>query len=599
MSVVDDPGRGDATEILLLARRRREKFDDLDLGRYLVQCCAVWAAAEWQAEASEVFCSTAQSMLTEFDVLLTAVEQHGVALERYAKEVGDISATQSLLRVGRQRAEEARDRSAVSLVVIEAEAQVQLDLPGLSTPDEYRSFERSMLQREIEVADRELARIGKQWAELVERREQADHAIISALHSETAMGSFVHVTEAAQSATTPEEALHALTGLTSFEVAALLAENPLLAVLAGQAAPGDVREWWDSLRGEGPAGEGGFSAAQLALLTGAPALLGNLDGMPPPARVRANGVVARCQLALNEAALERATGRSERESRELVEALRRENEYLGRAAAVPPTVQLYTYDRAGDRIVEMIGDWDAPPKRIYTYVPGTFSEMAGFWSEAGATQEVGRYLDKHDETDSVVFVYKDGRFPGGGGSISPTRTLGMAPGLLEANDQGFARESGVRLAAFQEGLRADPLFRTRPPVEVAVGHSWGLANVLASEVAGAHYDHVVSLAGAGAVKGWQPDSSTEYDSFRYEDVLGLAQGTGLVYEGRNPQSLVVFEPWTYESDGDRGLRWDSSWDERFTVLMENHSLIATSALENRDVLRQLLDEVKGKDVWPR
>lgn len=33
--------------------------------------------------------------------------------------------------------------------------------------------------------------------------------------------------------------------------------------------------------------------------------------------------------------------------------------------------------------------------------------------------------------------------------------------------------------------------------QTSIGHSWGLANVTSSEVAGARYDTVISLAGAG------------------------------------------------------------------------------------------------------
>jgi hypothetical protein len=183
--------------------------------------------------------------------------------------------------------------------------------------------------------------------------------------------------------------------------------------------------------------------------------------------------------------------------------------------------------------------------------------------------------------------------------VSPTETMGFAPGILEANDQRFARESGERLASFQRGLHADPLFSSAPPTEVAIGHSWGLADVLASEVAGAQYDHVVSLAGAGAVDDWQPDPATEYDSLRYWDTLGLAQATGGVYAGRNPQSMVVFEDRVYESEGDLALEWDSPVSERLDVLNDNHRLIASTDRENREALERLREELRRKDVWPR
>ena len=596
-----DPGRGDAGEVERLARRRREKVDDLDLGRYHAVRCGEWAATSWQAESGRAFVAEAEAIVRELDVLLSTVDEHGAALEGYARELVDIAAAQRLLEQARARAEEARDDASATLVVLEAEAELRVDLPGVSTPADHRHVERSALERRIVDAVAELGVVGRRWAELVDRRRAADHRLLSALHGGGAVGALVEAADAARGVTSPEGALGVVTGLTPFELASLLADVPLLAVLVGQASPEEVRAWWESLGVDVALDEDGFSAAQRALLAGAPGLFGALDGLPPGARVRANGIAARRQIAENERTIAGVLDDPERGAvmDGLVTALRRENEYLSRAAAVPPAVQLYTWDREGDRIVEMVGDWEAPPQRVYTYVPGTFSEMTGFWAESGGTQSVGTWLVETDSVDSVAFVYKDGRFPGGGGVVAPTETMGLVPGLLEANDQGYARESGDRLAAFQRGLHADPLFRSAPPVEVAVGHSWGLADVLASEVAGARYDHVVSLAGAGAVDDWQPDPSTEYDSLRYRDALGLAQATGGVYAGRDPQSMVVFEDQVFESDGDRALELGSPVSEWFEVLAANHGLVATTEVENRLVLGQLLAELERKDVWPR
>jgi hypothetical protein len=598
-----DPGRGDVGEIERLARRRREKVDDLDLGRHHAVRCGEWAATSWQAESGRAFVAEAEAIVRELDVLLSTVDEHGAALEGYARELDDIRAAQAVLEQARSRAEEARDRSSATLVVLEAEAELQVDLPGVSTPADHRRLERSRLARELDDAVAELGAVGRRWAELVDRRHAADHRVMSALHGGGAVGALDDRADAARHVRSPEDALCVVSGTTPFELAALLDEVPLLAVLVGRASPEAVREWWESLAVGVAVDADGFSAVQLALLAGAPGLLGTLDGLPPGARVRANALSARRQIAENGRTIAEVLADPTRDGAMdgLVEALRRENEYLARAAALPPAVQLYTYDRAGDRIVEMIGDWDAPPERVYTYVPGTFSEMAVFWAVEGATQEVGDWLVENDGVDSVAFVYKDGRFPGGGGVVSPTETMGFAPGILEANDQRFARESGERLASFQRGLHADPLFSSAStsPTEVAVGHSWGLADVLASEVVGAQYDHVVSLAGAGAVDDWQPDPGTEYDSLRYWDTLGLAQATGGVYAGRNPQSMVVFEDHVFESDGDRALDWRSSVSERLDVMNDNHRLIASTDRENREALGRLRDELSSREVWPR
>jgi hypothetical protein len=276
-------------------------------------------------------------------------------------------------------------------------------------------------------------------------------------------------------------------------------------------------------------------------------------------------------------------------ARELMAELERENAYLRGATAVPPTVQLYTYDRAADRIVEMIGEWTGKPERVYTYVPGTYSTMSGFWADQGRTQEVADFLVERDGVASVAFVYKDGLFPGG-------RPNSGLRGILEAADEARAREAGERLAAFQEGLRADPAFASSaPPRTIGIGHSWGLAAVTSSEVAGTHYDHVLSLAGAGVVDEWRHDPATEYDSFRYHDVLGVAQATGLVYDTRTPQNLPGFGQHDFTSDADERLGSTSGWTDRLDAARDNHSLIARDVEGNKEALEGMLRELRSVD----
>ena len=589
----DDPGRGDPAAIAQLARCRSDKIDDVDGARHVVEQCGTWAATEWVGQSSTSFCSAAETLMAEFGRVREALGDHQAALEAYGREVDDIASLQRGLEAERSTAEEALRRSSASLAVIEEEARTQVDLP-LSSVDDYRAYERTALQGRIDVARGDLDRLGRRWDELVERRETADRACLRALQATEVDSGFAGLEERAVDVSTPTEAMMLLDGLSAFDIAVLLAEHPRLAELLGQASPELVREWWDSLALLRPIDGDGFSAAQLALIAGAPALIGNLDGVPPPARVRANAVTAARQVVLNEATL--AGLRTRGADPALIDELEREIAYLRGAAAVPPTVQLYTYDRAADRIVEMIGDWNAPPQRVYTYVPGTLSEMRDFWASEAQVQDVGRYLDGYDKVDSVVFVYKDGRFPGGGGQVFPVETMSLPRGLVEANDPHLARLAGEALAEFQGGLSVDPVMSDGGATSVGIGHSWGLANVTASEIAGARYDHVVSLAGAGMPAPWQPSPGTEYDSFRYRDSLGAAQVTRHVYDGANPQYRDAFEDRVYRSDGDRALPRDAPVTERARVMNENHSLIAQDRPENRVVLGDVLRELRTKET---
>lgn len=64
-------------------------------------------------------------------------------------------------------------------------------------------------------------------------------------------------------------------------------------------------------------------------------------------------------------------------------------------------------------------------------------------------------------------------------------------------------------------MRADPLLGSRD--QIAIGHSWGLANITSFEVAHTHYDKVVSLSGAGMLPDGKPDPDTQHADFSYQD----------------------------------------------------------------------------------
>ncbi len=589
-----DPGKGDPAGIARLARVRREKHDDLGLGRHRLESCLRWAATEWRSEAGSAFCDAGELLVAEFATLMDAVEQHGVVLEAYGVEIGDIASVQRLLERRRVEVAAALRRTSDSLLVLEAE-----EAASPFAGSDLRDVERQALRRGEEADRTELAGVGRRWAELVERRDAADSACIAGLYG-TATGDFLAATVEVRESTTPEEALRRLDGLSVVELALLFGENSLLAGLIAQASPEAVREWWDSLARLRPLQGDGLSVAQQALVLAVPWLVGNLDGVPPRARVAANAVTAARQVAENQATIDDIARHplDDPRARELMAELERENVYLRGAAAVPPTVQLYTYDRAADRLVEMLGEWPeaGAPERIYTYVPGTSAQMKDFWKDGPGVQDFARRLTRDDGIDSVAFVYKDGRFPGGGDEVFPVEKKSLVAALAQANSSPFARESGERLAAFRVGLDVGGAsVGSPPPRTVGIGHSWGTANIIASELAGAHWDHVASLAGAGAVPEWSGSPDTEYDSYRYDDALGVVQATGIVYRHRNPQYLGEFEQHEYESDADRATRWDTPAIVRLATLLLNHALIATDSAQNDQVIVDLLEELKVVD----
>ena len=291
-------------------------------------------------------------------------------------------------------------------------------------------------------------------------------------------------------------------------------------------------------------------------------VLGALDGMPALARVTANKYNAERIMKTIEAELAALKPGDKNAS-----YLQKQIEYLTKV--VNGEVQLYLYDPAASRIVEMLGTPGPDTIRAITYVPGTYTSLHSFHN--GGVQHIAKYLTgKKGLPGSVAFVYKDGIFPGENEKTGNANMLR----ITEANDLEFGRSAGEQLERFQAGMRADPYLSGVK--QMGVGHSWGLANLTSSEVAGARYDKVISLAGAWMLPDWEPAATTAYLDVSYEDVLTRAQREGYVGEGRYPRRDPAFTSLVYPGYG--GDTPD------LNELVANHNLIATTDDDNQDVI---------------
>ncbi|WP_156351644.1 hypothetical protein [Agreia sp. Leaf210] len=258
--------------------------------------------------------------------------------------------------------------------------------------------------------------------------------------------------------------------------------------------PDAAHAWWESLT----------PAEQARLIKDAPELVGGLDGVPALDRVDANANIAGDQIDANDARIKEiereladpssialssisAANDTQALLNEL-KALQSENKYL--QEAVDGDVQLYTYDKDADRIVEMIGNPETATQQL-TWIPGTATTMESFYGHG--VQGLSEVLAGR-VPDTVAFVMKDGTYP--------QWDLARPP-----SDTSLAGDLGATQAQFQSGLEASG-FASMP--NTAVGHSAGLAILTASETAGAHYTNVVSLSGIGMAGGWEPDKGTGY-----------------------------------------------------------------------------------------
>jgi hypothetical protein len=308
-----------------------------------------------------------------------------------------------------------------------------------------------------------------------------------------------------------------------------------------------------------------------------PQAFGNRSGVPFDVRINANRLNAINDLDAGEF--------TSVEHEEYLEAMARGE------------IQLVTFDPDNHRFVEAIGlaDWDpvsetfvqreTPPREVITYVPGTFTTDQSMY-EGGNRSIPEWFAANHPE--AVVFLYKDGVFPGGLKGDSDLIT-----GITEANSAELGQLRGEQLYRFQQDLNLNPVFFGAE--QTAVGHSWGLANIANSEVSGASYDNVISLAGAWVPEAWAANSGTEYSHHSYVDLLSVAQDLpgGPVGGGRNPDVTPGFNVHLYQGPDDHllGFGGENGILDDAGVLLENHNLVATTKEDNEDVLRNIELEI--------
>ncbi|SIR46989.1 hypothetical protein [Microbacterium sp. RURRCA19A] len=337
---------------------------------------------------------------------------------------------------------------------------------------------------------------------------------------------------------------------------------------------------------------------------GASVIVGSLGGVPPASRVAANAVNAQNRIPAIEAAIQRmrdagrggevASLRAERLA--AIDRLEKQLDYLH--LAVSGDVQLYLYEPDSQSIIEMIGTLDGNTTDVITYVPGTYTSVHSFYGDE--VQAVGRWLERKDP-HLVTFAWKEGTFPGENAQTGAMNLIRIG----EANDEVAALDKGRAINAFQEDLYASSTYAAVAD-HAGMGHSWGLAGIAASEVSGADYAEVHSLAGAGMPSGWAPSVDTRYFHWSYADALSMAQSTGLVWDGRIPEIDSAFTTRVYGKSGDFSLYLPGLLGAEAAIFLPghsdtipatidpigNHNLIASDQVDNQRALNDILREVQ-------
>ncbi|GAA1623969.1 hypothetical protein [Leucobacter chromiireducens] len=383
------------------------------------------------------------------------------------------------------------------------------------------------------------------------------------------------------------ELLASLATASDADVVALRAALPGLGVQVQQLDARTIAAWWARMAagdsGDGQCGDGQsgdeLSPRQALLLRSMPEVWGSLDGLPVAARIRANALRVPGLIREVRAELRDLDGAGTSAGNRRAELLRNELAYLGRVGN--GEVQLVLYDRGESRIVEALGSPTAATQRAVTYVPGTYTGMDSFFT--GRVQQIGHALIQ-GTPGTLVFVYKDGLFPG----EEPSGRGPQALRIREANHSEVALRAGEQLSRFGAALRSDPALAS--VTQIGIGHSWGLANLTASEIAGARYDTVISLSGAGMPADWRARATTGYFDLSYPDILQGAQRQGYVWRGNTPRNHPGFAKFPlYQGPDDGVLASPSLRDtpEKLRVLTRNHDLIVTASPANRRILEDV------------
>lgn len=483
-----DPGAGDVGAISGEASARRARAELLRT-KTLAPFEAAIADAEsanWVAQAATAFVATGLSLLPDLRAVIRGLDNDADALDAYSILVDRIKSDATTLRYRQDALQDMVSRG----------------ISALSAPDcasELSAEESQRLTHRLGEKQQELARLDAQWHGLEQRRRDADAACVAALDSSASRGKLARLTGAGISGLSETQLLDRLRGLSAVDVAILFAQHPELAErLASSTDPDAVARWWNSYADpEHPLAP---TAAQLALVTAIPAVLGNLNGVAYWARDRAN----RLELA-------REIGASRERLRELhdlaspgtrgsqvylpliakeqarLDGLKNIRQALNQNGVAARQLVSFTRDVPPLAAVS-IGTLDTASTVTFT-VPGMNTTTAGMTGWTSAAQNL--YTEQGwvgGDPDRAVVAWIGYKTP-----PTPDPSNGFDNSVLHGDD---ARAGAVLFERDLAGLNA---VRTGSSLSLnVVAHSYGTTTAsLALAARDLHVDSFVSLGSAG------------------------------------------------------------------------------------------------------
>ncbi|TFB87284.1 hypothetical protein E3O44_09180 [Cryobacterium algoricola] len=476
----ETPGAGEPWGIRNEASVRERRADDLrTVQSQLADVLADAGSADWTAQSRDAFVARVETLGPGLALLIDGLEEQGAALRRYGADVEQIQDEQRSLEYRRG---EAHSRYWAFQRQLQA---LPMDDP-VFTVDASIPVERARLGAHMDSERSILRNVDAQWNELVVRRRAADSFCAQQLGSVAVLGGLSSVTAAVGRGATATEILVSLAALSAEDLQVFLRSHPDLVrgFQDNEPTPSVVKGWWDALD----------PGQQTALLAGAPAIIGALDGVPWPARFTANKT--------NIAQARRDNAATIASLREQIAAVPQGKSFvpqkvdLQNALAAALKRELTYQVMAGDDHQVLL--FDPAGNGRYAEVHGTLSEKTANIAVIvnGTTLDMDTVLD-YDDRARLLF---DESVRRGSAPLVTITWMGTDFPSWEtyfpSNRDQFAIDGGPRLARFVSGL--DEL--SAAPIGV-VGHSAGGAIVGSAEVTGMPAAYVMHIESAGAGPG--------------------------------------------------------------------------------------------------
>lgn len=430
------------------------------------------AVPEWAGEAAGAYERRVTAAASPWDAMASAFRAGLLALEEYA----------AALEAARARAGDAVDLWDVAEAMDAAPAPAT---PGFPAADRQplRSLEPRAEARAILDDARRALDQAAQTAATALRRALA----LPGLQAEEWLALLADTASASQ-------ILDALAGADGPSLRAVLRAKPTLAEVLAQAEPAAVAPWWAALS----------AAQQNALISTAPAVIGNLGGVAYAARDRANRLWLDAQLEEARAALADAleaeapsygsrvnavigaanSAQRLEAARTRVEGLENIASTLAETAMGFPRQLVSLTSDAPPLASISLGDLDAAENITFT-VPGmgTTTEHINDWVRV--TQNLVTMQDQLDPARSHATVAWVGY---------QTPPVPTGAGELDVLGSNLARQGGEKLAAEIRGLEC-----SRPGADInVVAHSYGTTTAsFALAQNDVHVQAFVTLGSAG------------------------------------------------------------------------------------------------------